>query len=229
MSIARNPLLLAVVEYGRRSMGDVLRFSPEGPRELEETDFRPDGKARVVVNPQEERIKATATFDPLVEANQQQRLLEKLDQRAGTQRGKPRSRDAAQNPLGGRVFDVDCGWPLYRQPYKDSFRYLCGLYQQSHGAKCKHNHVDGLVATRFLLACVRQRFLAPARRTRLEQKVRAIAQREQTRARPDSLLAAQQAALAGVQAKRERAGQNLALAEGPDQYQAVAHIFEELK
>jgi Recombinase len=203
MSIARNPLLMAVVEYGRRSMGDVLRFSPEGPRELEETDSLPDGRARVVVNPKDRRIKATATFDALVDSNQHQRLLEKLDKRGGTQRGKPRSRDGARNPLGGRIFDVDCGWPMYRQPNKDYFRYLCGLYQQSHGAKCKHNHVDGLLATRFLLGCVRHRLLAPGLRALLEQKLRAIAKREQARTRPDSLLAARQSALAAVQANRE--------------------------
>ena len=49
---------------------------------------------------------------------------------------------------------------MYRQPYNGSFRYACGLYQQSHGAACKHNTVDGVRATRFLLACVRQRVLA---------------------------------------------------------------------
>ena len=35
-NIARNPLLLAVMSYGRRSMGDQLRFALEGPRGLAE-------------------------------------------------------------------------------------------------------------------------------------------------------------------------------------------------
>jgi DNA invertase Pin-like site-specific DNA recombinase len=34
VNIARNPLLRATVEYGRRSMGDTLRFTPDGPREF---------------------------------------------------------------------------------------------------------------------------------------------------------------------------------------------------
>src|SRR5207248_1336467 len=34
VNIARNPLLRVVTQYGRRSMGDRLRFTPEGPREL---------------------------------------------------------------------------------------------------------------------------------------------------------------------------------------------------
>ena len=39
-NIARNPLLRAVVSYGRRSMGDQVRFSPEGPRILDDADLR---------------------------------------------------------------------------------------------------------------------------------------------------------------------------------------------
>jgi hypothetical protein len=175
------------------------------------------------------RVQAAATFAPLVDAERHQRLLDKLDERAGTQRGKPRSQDPSRNPLGGLVFDMGCGWPMYRQPYRDSFRYLCGLYQQSSGAKCKHNHVDGLTATRFLLSCVRQRLLAPKLKARLEQKLRAIAEREQRCSRPDADLRAKQGALATVRAKRERAGENLALAEGPEQFRAVAAVFEQLK
>ena len=96
-------------------------------------------------------------------------MLRDLDERSGTQRGKPRSQDPRRNPLGGRLFDLACGWPMYRQPYGQTFRYLCGLYQQSHGAKCKHNHVDGLTATRFLVGCVRQRVLSPALRGKMAQ------------------------------------------------------------
>jgi hypothetical protein len=39
-NIARNPLLQAISSYGTRSMGDQLRFTPEGPRELEAHDYR---------------------------------------------------------------------------------------------------------------------------------------------------------------------------------------------
>ncbi len=229
VNIARNPLLRAVVEYGRRGMGDKLRFSPEGPRELEELDHRADGKPKVVANPESARVKAPARFDPLVEPERHQQLLNKLAERGGKQRGKPRSQNPTRNPLGGRIFDMGCGWPMYRQPYQESFRYLCGLYQQSHGAKCKHNYVDGLVATKFLLGCVRQRLLAPTLREKLARKLRAIAERERADARPDAALTGKQAALAVVRAKRKRAGENLGLAEGPEQFRAVAAVFDELK
>jgi Resolvase, N terminal domain len=228
-AVARNPLLRAVVEYGRRSMGDVLRFSPQGPRELEEGDLRADGKARVVSNPESVCVKAAARFDALVEPERHARLLAKLDERGGTQRGKPRAQDPARNPLGGLIFDMGCGWPLYRQPIKDSFNYTCGLYQQSHGAQCKHNHVDGVLATRFLLGCVRQRVLAPELNRELEGRVRAIAEREKAQPRGDADLAGRRTELAALRAKRERAGQNLALAEGPEQYRAVAATFDQLR
>ena len=229
VNIARNPLLRAVTEYGRRSMGETLRFSPEGPRELREADLHPDGKAKVVCNAPTVWVQAAASFEPLVELDQHRQLLDKLDARAGTQRGKPRGHDPSRNPLGGLVFDMGCGWPLYRQPYQQAFRYVCGLYQQSHGAQCKHNHVDGLVATRFLLGCIRQRLGTPARRQKLEQKLRELAQRERMTPGPDAALAAQRTALAAVRMQCQRAGQNLALAEGPEQYRAIATVFEQLK
>lgn len=229
VNIARNPLLRAVVEYGRRSMGEHWRFSLEGPRELDEADQLANGDPKTVVNDAAVRIRAPARFEPLVESERHERLLAKLDGRAGTQQGKPRSRNPAGNPLGGLVFDMNCAWLMYRQPYRGSFRYLCGLYQQSHGAKCKHNCVDGVVATQFLLGCVRQQLLAPTIRARLEQKLRAIAARECDHTRPKLELAKKQAALAAAKANRERAGRNLALADGPDQYREVAAVFEQLK
>ena len=229
VNIARNPLLRAVAEYGRRSMGDRLRFSSEGPRELTEADRHPDGKEKVVVNPESARIKAPARFETFVDQERHAALLDTLDLRGGTQRGKARAHDATRNPLGGRIFDMNCSWLMYRQPYQDSFRYVCGLYQQSSGAKCKHNKVDGVIATKFLLGCIRQRLLTPALREKLEQKVRAIAAREGSRATSDIVLEGKQSALASVRIKRERVGQNLAFAEGPAQFRAIAKVFEDLK
>src|SRR5579862_653545 len=110
-------------------MGDQLRFSAEGPRGLEDGDLRRDGQPKVVTNPESARVVATGRFDPLVDPERHQRLLQTLDERAGTQRGKPRASDPSTNPLGSRIFDMHCGWPMYRQPYNQTFRYLCGFYQ----------------------------------------------------------------------------------------------------
>ncbi len=77
------------------------------------------------------------------------------------------------------------------------FRYLRGLYQQSHAAHCKHNHIDGVVLiSRLVQGCVRQRLLASSSR---------------------------------AVAERERVSENVALAESPEQYRAVASVFEQLR
>jgi len=229
VNIARNPLLLTMVEYGRRSMGDQLRCTPDGPRELEDADFRPDNdKPRVIRNPDKDRITAPAAFEAPVDPERHQQLLAKLDERAGTQRGKPRSRDPDKNPLGGRAFDMNCGWPLYRQPYNQRFRYTCGLYQQSHGAQCSHNHVDGQTATQFMLSVVRQRVLLPGRLERFERRIRQLAAAEQRNNDSEQQLARLQASLARVEAEKEQVGKNLARARTDEQYRVIETEFDRL-
>src|SRR3954447_22534626 len=72
--IARHPLVAALVAYGRRSMGDQLRYSPEGPRELGDADLRADGKPKVIRNPESSLIVAPAPFEPLLDADRRQQL-----------------------------------------------------------------------------------------------------------------------------------------------------------
>lgn len=227
-NIARNPLLCAVVEYGRRSMGDQLRCTPDGPRELNDDDFREEDKVKVIRNASEVRITAEASFAPLVDPMSHAQLLEELDQRGGTQRGKPRSRDPKQNPLGCRAFDMNCGWPMYRTPSSKSFRYKCGLYQQSHGSKCAHNHVDGPTAARFVLSCIRQRALSPHRLQKLERRIRELAAADNQSQQQDNEIARKRSELADLEKQRELAQQNLARATSDEQYQAVAAAFEKL-
>jgi hypothetical protein len=228
VSIGRNPLLRALVVYGRRSMGDQLRYSPEGPRPLGEPDYRPDEKPKVVSNPPETHISAPARFEPLVDAGRHERLLRVLDERAGTQRGKPRSREPERNPLGGRAFDMNCGWAMYREPYQGSFRYKCGLYQQSHGSRCRHNHVHGPTATQFLLSCIRQRILAPSIRTKLEERLRRIAALECGTTQPPKP-DPKRSSLADLERKLDRAKQNMALAANEEQFRAVAAVIEQMR
>jgi hypothetical protein len=109
----------------------------------------------VIRNPESAQNTAPGPFEPLIGQERRDKLLAALDARAGTQRGKPQSHDPAKNPLGCRVVAMDCGGPMYRVPAGASFRYTCGLYQQSHGQQCNPNHEGGLTATRFLLGCGR--------------------------------------------------------------------------
>jgi hypothetical protein len=227
-NIARNPLLLAVTSYGRRSMGDQLRFTPEGPRGLGETDLRSDGQPKVIANPETDRIIAKAKFEPFVDQARHEGLLRELERRSGSQRGKPRSRTPEKNPLGCRLFDMGCGWPMYRHPYQQSFRYLCGLYSASQGEHCHHNHVDGILATRFVLGCIRQRLLTPGFRGKLEERLRKLADRDRHVDGIDQEIAKKQTALAELARNRELVAQNLALAENEEKHRAIAKIFDQM-
>ena len=209
-------------------MGDQLRFTPDGPRGLGDADLRTDGQPKVITNPETDHITAKAKFEPFVDQARHQELLRELERRSGSQRGKPRSRTPEKNPLGSRLFDMGCGWPMYRQPYQESFRYLCGLYQQSHGEHCHHNLVDGMLATRFVLGCIRQRLLTPGFRDKLEKRLRKLAERDRHDDGIDQEIAKKRTALAELKRKRERVSQNLALAENADQHRAIATIFDQV-
>jgi hypothetical protein len=228
-NIARNRLLLAVVAHGRRSMGDQLRLTPEGPRELDESDHRTDGKPKVIRNGEAQQVTARAHFEPLVDLDRHDRLMRKLDERAGTQRGKPRSRNPARNPLGCRVFDLACGWPMYRTPNGNKFRYVCGLYQQSHSASCEHNHVDGLLATRFALSCLVQKVLSPSLMVKLNSRLQELANSELPGRQSDEDFKAKENELAKLERKIATAKRNLALADTEAHHRAVAGVLDELE
>ncbi|HUE69843.1 MAG TPA: recombinase family protein [Pirellulaceae bacterium] len=231
VGIGRNKLLAAVVTYGKRSLGDQRRISPESPtgaRELDASDLRSDGKAKVIRNPVGLLITTQARFEPLIPAEQHDNLQQILDARGGTQRGKPRSRDPEKNPLGGRVFDLGCSWPMYRVPYGKSFRYKCGLYQQSHAQQCHHNHVDGLAASHYVLAEFRKRFLKPGMMDRLEQKLRERLAAETSSTSDTHELTNKQTELAEIRTKLQKASENLALAQSPTHYQAISKVFDDL-
>ncbi|MBA2116147.1 recombinase family protein [Bremerella alba] len=230
INIARNPLLVGVMSYGRRAMGDQLRATPNGPRELTDSDLNEHSNSpKVVRNSNENLIEAQAKFEPRVDPIERQALIDELDRRGGTQRGKPRSRNPAQNPLGVRLFDMTCGWPMYRIPYKGSFRYRCGLYSQSCGGQCHHNHVDGVVATKFALNCVRQKLLSPTVMPKLEKRLRELSERNDQSDRNAPLLAKKQRELSELQDLREKSVENMGRAKNDAQYNALAKRFDQLE
>jgi Recombinase len=228
--IARNPLLRAVSIFGRRSMGKHLRFTPTGPRELIVSDYRQDGKRKVIANPVEVQVTKEAFFEPLVAPAEHEVLVKKLDDRGKTQRGKPRSQDPEKNPLGGRVFDISCGWLMYRAPYNGGFRYVCGLYTQSHGQRCNHHHVDGIGASRFLVSCIwKQGVLSPRIRQRVHERLsELIAARHATDGSPDVVASLKKQQLE-VRAQLPIVERNLGLAESAEVFRSVSKTFQELK
>ena len=227
-NIVRNSLLVAVTEYGRRSIGDRRRFTPQGPRLLEDNDRQEDGKLKTVRNDPKLTVKSAAKFPPLITEDRAHRLLKIHEQRAGTQRSKPRSRDPNKNPLGGRIFDWNCGWLMYRIPHGDTFNYTCGLYQQSHATRCSHNHVRGLAATKLALGTIWQQILAPHRLQQIEKRLRARVAESVAQPRVEQELERLQAELRAVQSQHQKAIRNFAIADTPQLAEGVKTFITEL-
>ncbi|MBL9085380.1 MAG: hypothetical protein JNK76_26485 [Planctomycetales bacterium] len=227
-NIAINPLLLAVKSYGRRSMGDQLRFTPEGPRNMAHGDYRLDRKPKVIQNSDDATVKAAAGFDQLVDPEQHLGLLELLKERGGTQRGKPRSRDPNRNPLGGRVFDINCTWPMYRVPSGMKFHYTCGAYMQSHGALCTHNKVAGDELTRLVLDIARQKLLKPSAIEKLKIRLRELATADRPQDQAKLQISRKQAEIDQVKEQLTVVERNLAFAATDAQFKAVADVQADL-
>jgi hypothetical protein len=225
-NIAKKTLNVAETAYGQRSMGDQRRLSPTGPRELEVSDRRADGKPKVIQNPEELIIRGQSTFEPLIGLEKHKEILAILHKRGGTQRGKPRSRNPGQNPLGCRIFDMACSSVMYRTPFNGTFRYICGLYQKSHSQKCSYNHVDGITATRFALAAVQQQICSPAARRILEQKLRARAQAEISSDIEGQVLQTKRSELARIETNLKRAVRNLSLADDDFQFREISAVVK---
>lgn len=229
-NIARNPLIRALTRYGLRSMGDRRRMTPEGPRYVQESDYRINSKTpKVIRNQESNQVWGTAHCGPLIPLEQSQKLLEIIDKRGASQRGKPRSRNPEENPLGARIFDMHCGWPMYRIPRKDSFRYVCGFYQQAGGQACSHNHVEGVIATKFALAAVQQRLLKPGMMERLEAKLR-----NRVAATPQESSAAEavgrkQGEINALRVQLATVEQNMALASTTASLRSIEKMFATLQ
>ncbi|WP_020476089.1 recombinase family protein [Zavarzinella formosa] len=228
-NILNNMIYLAIGVYGKRSEGDQLRFAPDGLRPLTEADFKTSGKLKCVVNPPEQRVVTPLKFAPVVTPEDFARAGASLDSRRRKSRGAPRARGDQWNPLGCRIHDMGCGWPLYRTAKSGGFKYACALYQQSHGQLCRHNAVPGEAASRFALACVRQRALTPRGLAALEAKLREIASREAGEAPEDGERGRLEAELDKTRRQLKVAARNMALMEDESKRTAVEAVYDELK
>jgi len=228
---ATHPALEAVMEYGRRAFGDQLRFTPTGPRALEAGDYGENKKLLTVTNPPERRMATPVPVDrpPVLTAAERAALLAVAAARGQGQRGKPRARGDAPNPLGGRVFDLNCGWLMYRYQRRGRWCYTCGLYQNSEARCCDHNVIGGAAATRFVLACLRQRVLSAGAADKLRARLRQLAAGEVGGNPADDRRAGAEAELARVKRQLETAGRNMALAADDDEREAMRATYNGLK
>lgn len=228
-NIATHPLLIAMWEYGKRSEGDQLRFTKDGPRPLGGGDYRPDGKLKTVANPDDQIIRTPAKSEPVTTPEKFDRIREVIESRGRHLKGKARTRGQSPNPLGGRIYDLNCGWLMYRYAKRKRWCYGCGLYQNSEARCCRHNMVQGETATQFVLACLKQRVLSPSTLAKLKARLHELATAEQGDDPVKRQLEADRAELTALRRKIEKVGENMALAESREERDATAAVFRKLK
>ena len=228
-NLATHSLLIAVCEYGKRAEGDQMRFTKNGPRPLGPGDYHDDGTLRTVANPAEHVIRTAAKHEPLIPPERLARIQAVVEHRGRHLKGKARTRGESPNPLGGRIFDITCGWGMYRYAKRGRWCYGCGLYMNSAARCCRHNVVEGERAARFVLACLRQRVLNPSTLAKLKARLRELAAAHGKDDPAERQRDADAADLAAVRRKLGKVAENMALAETPAERTAMAEVFGRLK
>ena len=171
LELLRNPLIVAVQTYGRRSEGRHRRLGAEGrPRYLHEEE-RNGEEVRLVHNSNEIIIRADLGFEPLYNREKWLAVQDQLKARGRSQRGVPRAKDPAKYPMAGRVIDlsVGCHEVMYGRTSGKRKLFACGRYLRTAGHDCHHNQVDADALLRFTLVTLRQLVMVH----RDEEKLRA--------------------------------------------------------
>ena len=227
-NIVTNRIYIAVLQYGKRSEGDRLRFTPEGPRKLTHGDYDARGKLARVRNPIENVIAIKGNFKPVTDPTYFEKVQGIARKRAETQRAKKRHHGNNFNPLGCRIYDMACGWPLQRMNKPNSFSYRCAAYNQSNGKLCRHNTFDGMTASRYVLAMINQRILNPTRLSQIEKRIRELAADKKA---PKANQGLRKKVMKEIHQNKIDLGlakKNLALCKSAAQRQAVEEVFDEL-
>jgi DNA invertase Pin-like site-specific DNA recombinase len=148
MQLLRNPVIIGLQAYGRQSAGTHKRWSPDGPRDIDDRDVVIDSEGhqflRLIYNEIGEYMTAPAGYEPLVEPERWHRIQEMLANRTNPQVRKPKSRSLEKYPLATRVYCLceGCGALMYGHKQHGDLKYICSRYEESDGRECEHNTVS---------------------------------------------------------------------------------------
>jgi DNA invertase Pin-like site-specific DNA recombinase len=229
--LCRNPLIIGVQQYGKRSEGKIRRLGVEGSRLLEdEKDFSAEGKPRAILNDSSLRVRKPvggAQFDP----ERWHAIQDGIEDRGKKQCGVPRAKDPGRYPLACRLVDLTegCGSVLYGRKAQGRAVYTCGRYMRTDGAECASNQVDAEAILRFTLKTLKQFVEMHGRRDKLRRILLERARRQMQEPAID-VRAAEAARLATrkteVKAELETIERRLAREPDDNLYAALVRQFE---
>lgn len=144
LELCRNPAIIGMLSFGRRSDGTHRRLGKDGPRVLNEKDRDSNDRPKLIRNSIEDRITTPTGFDSQYELSKWNEINRQMDERGKSQAGIPRSKDPARYPLATRVIDLTdgCGSIMYARTSGERRQYVCGRYTRTNFAECHNNSVD---------------------------------------------------------------------------------------
>jgi DNA invertase Pin-like site-specific DNA recombinase len=112
--LCRNPIIVGVQRYGRRSEGKLRRLGPSGPRLLDTPDRTASGAPKIIFNDASLLVERTVG-EAKAEPEKWHAVQKQMDERGERQRGVPRAKDPSRYPLACLLVDLSggCGSILY--------------------------------------------------------------------------------------------------------------------
>ncbi len=237
MQLLQNPVIIGVQAYGRQSNGTHKRWSPDGPRDLDDRDVSVDAdgyeQLRLIYNEPGEYATAPAGFEPLVEPERWQRVQEMLATRTNPQVRKPKSRSLLKYMLGTRVrcLDEGCGALMHGHKQHGELKYICSRYEGSDGKDCEHNTISAERLFEFACRMVTYGLGFEAGEAALRERLREHARRLRA-ITPDRVRREQAdfwaAKVAALTADAETAGRRMAVERDDATYEMLKREYSRL-
>ncbi len=237
MQLLQNPVIIGLQAYGRQSGGTHKRWSPDGPRDIDDRDVAIDAEGneqlRLIYNEPNAYVTAPAGYEPLVEPERWHRLQEMLANRVNPQFRKPRSRTLIKYPLGTRVrcLHEGCGALMHGHKQHGELKYVCSRYEDSDGRECEHNTVSSERLFEFACRLVTHGLGLDAGEAALRDTLREHALRLRA-ATPDTLRQEQagfwEAKVAALTADAETAGRRMAVERDDAAYELLKREYSRL-
>jgi len=233
-SLCLNRVIMGILDYGRRSEGKFRRFSPDGPRHLEESDRKADGTNKRIFNDPSLVVSASLSYEPKFEPDRWEKVQEQIRERGKSQQGLSKPRDPARYPLACRVIDLTdgCGSVMYARTSGKRRQYVCGRYMTSNGVECHHNNVDAEAMLRFTLGTLTELIDRFGSHGKLKQKLMERALRDESGnggrkpfADRENILRHQ---VTELEQQLAAARRNLAIEEIPDLREAIREEYQRI-
>ncbi len=228
MSLCENTAILGMIEYGRRSEGWHHRLGSDGARLLDEQDYGPTGRPKVILNDEALLIRTSSKMTPRYDSKKFDEIQTQIAERRKSQAGVMRSRDPGKYPLATRVIDLTdgCGSIMYGRTHHRSQLYGCGRYMRTGGAECHWNAIDGEILLQFVLRALARIMGSGGCREKLRSKLLRLAGQAKEKTGATEELSRLQARLAKLSGEFETISYRMAREPDEARYAIIASEFD---